>query len=145
MVKKIFLNKKGFVITIDSFLSITLVAIFVMLAFGYLSLIKLDSWNSIDLKNSSSDLISILDKTNTFQNALLSSSTEGVSSILNSTPNNICFESTVFNSDSTIVLHLIKTGCTKDSTQVYSVERSIVLNDNGNVSFFIARIEGWFK
>lgn len=146
MVKEKFLLKeKGFVITIDSFLSITLVAIFVILAFGYISLIKLESWDSIDLKNSSSDVISILDKTNAFENALLSYSTEGIFSIINSTPSNICFESTVFDNESNIVLHLIKTGCTKNSTHVFSVERSIVLNKSGTVSFFIARIEGWFK
>ena len=142
---KNFLKEKGFIITVDSFLSITLVAILMMLAFGYISLIKLDSWNSIDLKNSVSDLSILLDKTDSINSALLSYSTEGISSVLNSTPNNTCFESTVFDSGSTVVLHAIKTGCTKSSTQVFSVERSIVLNDNGVVSFFISRVEGWFK
>jgi len=143
--KIIFGKEKGFVMTVDAFLSITLIAIFVLLAFGYISLIKLDSWNSVDLKNSSSDVISILDKTNSFSDAILNYSTEGISSILNSTPNNICFESTIFDSSLNVILHSIKTGCTKNSSQVFSVERSIVLNNNGIVSFFIARIEGWSK
>jgi len=143
--KNNYLKEKGFIITVDSFLSITLVTLLVILAFNYVSLIKLDSWDSVDLKNSSSDVISILDKSNSFNDALLSSSTEGISSILNSTPNNVCFESTVFDSDSNIVLHTIKTGCTKNSTSVFSVERSIVLNNSGVNSFFIARIEGWVK
>ncbi len=146
MVKKNFLLKEnGFIVTVDSFLSITLVAILLVLAFGYISLIKLDSWDSIDLKDSCSDVISVLDKADYLSDAILSYSTENISSILNSTPNNKCFELTIFNSDSNIILHLIKTGCTKNLTQVFSVERSIVLNNNGSVSFFIARIEGWFK
>jgi len=143
--KIIFGKEKGFVMTVDAFLSITLIAIFVLLAFGYISLIKLDSWDSVDLKNSCSDVISILDKTDLLNDAIASYSTENISSILNSTPNNICFELTMFNRDLDVILHSIKTGCTKNSTQTFSVERSIVSNINGSVSFFIARIEGWFK
>ena len=143
--KIIFGKEKGFVMTVDAFLSITLIAIFVLLAFGYISLIKLDSWNSVDLKNSVFDTISILEKTNLFNDALLNYSTEGISSIMNSTPNNVCFESTVFDNSLNVVLHSIKTGCTKNSSQIFSAERLIVLNNNGNVSFFIARIEGWSK
>ena len=138
-------KEKGFIITVDSFLSITLVALLIVLAFGYISLIKLESWNSIDLKNSVSDLSILLDKTDSVDNALLSYSTEGISSVLNSTPSNICFESTVFDSDSIVILHAIKTGCTKNSAQVFSAERLIVLNDNGSISFYISRVEGWFK
>lgn len=138
-------NERGFIITVDSFLALTLVAVFVILAFGFISLVKIDSWNSVDLKNSSSDLSSVLDTSGVIKNALLSSSTEGILSILNSTPANICFESLVFDSDSNIVLHSIKTGCVKSSTQIFSTERLIVLNDSTNVSFFISRVNGWFK
>lgn len=145
MDKKTLWKEKGFIITVDSFLGITLIAVLILLAFGYMSLIKLDSWNNIDLKNSCSDLVSILDKTNVLNDSLLSYSTEGILDIFNSTPNNICFESTLFDDSFVVVLHAIKTGCTKSSTQVFSVERSIVLNDGATVSFFIARIEGWYK
>lgn len=143
--KKNNFNEKGFIITVDSFLALTLVAVFVIVAFGFISLVRIDSWNSVDLKNSSSDVSSILKSTGTINNALLGSSTEGILEILNNTPGNICFESMVFDSDSNIVLHSIKTGCIKNSTQVFSSERLIVLNDSGTISFFISRINGWFK
>lgn len=144
-IKKSNFRERGFIITVDSFLALTLVAIFVILAFGFISLIRIDSWDSVDLKNSSSDLSSILKSTGVVKNALLGSSAEGVLEVLNSTPGNICFESMVFDSDSNIVIHSIKTGCIKNSTQVFSSERLIVLNDSGTISFFISRINGWFK
>lgn len=143
--KKNNFGEKGFIITVDSFLALTLVAVFVILAFGFISLVRIDSWNSVDLKNSSSDVSSILKSTGTINDALLSSSTEGILEILNATPGNICFESMIFDSDSNIVLHSIKTGCIKNSTQVFSSERLIVLNESGATSFFISRVNGWFK
>lgn len=139
------IGEKGFIITVDSFLGITLVAIFVIMAFGFISLIRVDSWNSVDLKNACSDLSSILESENIISNALLSYSTEGILEVLDLTPSNICFESIIFDSDSNIVLHSIKTGCVKSSNQVFSTERSIVQNNGGTVSFFISRINGWFK
>jgi hypothetical protein len=138
-------SNKGFIITVDSFLGITLVAVFMILALVYLSLIRLDSWNSVDLKDSCSDLVSIMEKKGVIIDALLSSSSERISLVLNSTPSNKCFELIIFDDSSNNVIHSIKTGCVKNSTSVFSVERSIVLNDGSSVSFFVARINGWFK
>lgn len=138
-------GKKGFIITVDSFLGITLAFIFVILAFGFVSLVQIDSWNSIDLKNSVSDLSSIFESQNIISIALLSYSTEGVLDILNATPPSVCFESIVFDSELSIVLHSIKTGCNKNSNQVLSAERLIVVNDGVSISFFVSRVNGWFK
>jgi hypothetical protein len=139
------IGEKGFIITVDSFLAITIVAVFMILAFGYLSLVRIDSWNSVDLKNSCSDLASVLLKSDSINNALLGSTTEQISSVLNSTPSNVCFEVIVFDDSSSVVLHTIKTGCTKNSVQVFSAERSVVLNEDSDISFFVARVNGWFK
>ena len=137
-------SRKGFIITVDSFLGLTLMAVFMMLSLVYLSLVSLDSWNSIDLKDSCSDLVSILEKEGVIDRALLSSSSEEASFFINSTPQSSCFELVVFDSLGDSVIHAIKTGCVKNSSSVFSVERSIVLNDE-EINFFIVRVNGWFK
>ncbi|MGI6589837.1 MAG: hypothetical protein ACOX1V_04220 [Candidatus Iainarchaeum sp.] len=139
------ISENGFIITVDSFLGITLATIFIILALFYLSLISLDSWNAVDLKDSCSDLISVMEKNGVIVDALFSSSSEEISLILNSTPQNTCFELIIFDEESINVIHSIKTGCVKSSRSVFSVERSIVLNEGEGVSFFVARINGWFK
>ena len=113
------ISENGFIITVDSFLGITLATIFIILALFYLSLISLDSWNAVDLKDSCSDLISVMEKNGVIVDALFSSSSEEISLILNSTPQNTCFELIIFDEESINVIHSIKTGCVKSSRRVF--------------------------
>ena len=139
------MSEKGFVITIDAFLSVTVVVLFVILAFFYLSNVGSVSWNSIDLKTIVSDELSVLEKSLVFEDALERGSSELILSSLNSTPNNYCFEVTLFSEVFSPIVHTIKTGCTKSATQIVSSERVIIVQSDFGPTSYIARVEGWSK
>jgi len=137
-------KEKGFIITVDSFISITLVLVFVLVSFYYLSNVTINSWNTVDARTLAFDEGAVLEKSLALENSIKQSSSEPLLSIINSTPSGYCFEVIVF--DSTMVLptvHAIKTGCTKNSSTLTSVERAFVVRENSIVSVYIARINVW--
>ena len=141
-----FFSQKGFVITVDAFLGATLMFLLVILSFVYLSQTSMDSWNTVDLRNAVFDEANVLEKSLVLETAVKQSSSEGILSSLNSTQAFYCFEVSVLNpNDFSIVINALKTGCIKRSTDSFSFEKTLVVNSNGIVSFYIARIEGWSR
>jgi len=139
-------NKFGFVVTVDAFLGATLVLLFIVISFFYLSHVSLTSWDQVDLRNTVNDEAAILEKTNAFEYSINQSSSDVLLAKIDESYSNTCFEVTIIDpSTSMPVIHSLKTGCTKNSSEVASVERSFVVNDDENVSFYIARVEGWIK
>lgn len=139
------MGKKGFIITVDSFLGVTLMLLFILLAFFFVSRAVLDSWNILDLKGIVFDEGSVLEKSGVFENAIKSSSSEELLTYLNSTPSNYCFSATIFSSDLSVRFYAIKGGCVNNVTNLVSYERTIVIRDANSVSYFLARTEGWVK
>ncbi len=142
----IYVNNKGFVITVDAFLGATLILLFIIISFFYLSQVSLTSWNLIDLRNIVNDEAAVLEKTMTLEYSVNQSSSDALLSKLNESAMNVCFEVTITNPVTSLpVVHAVKTGCVKNASEVASIERSFVVNDGNSVSFFVARIEGWVK
>jgi|GEM_PF-1091783 len=138
-------SERGFVITVDAFLSVVVTTLLVLLAFFYLSWVSSDSWNVVDLKNIVSDEASVLEKNATFEDSVLRNSSELLEISLNSSPDPYCFEATIFNSSLSPVIHALKAGCSKTATQIISSERTIVVRDDAGSSFYFARVEGWIR
>lgn len=139
-------HEKGFVITIDSFIAVTLMLFLIVAAFFYLSKVSLTSYDSVGLRSVVFDELAVLEKNSVLEQAVLQSSSEGLLSSLNYSPANYCFEVIVFDSTvSTPILHTLKTGCVKTNKQTSSVERSFVVVDNDVASFYVARATGWAK
>lgn len=144
--KGFFMGEKGFVITIDAFLGITLMFALIIVAFFFFSQTELSAWNSVDLRNAVNDEAAVLLKGRILENALQQGSSELVLMNLNSSSDNYCFEVTITGAgSSSIVLHSIKTGCVKSSDNIAAVNKSVVVRSNSLVSFYIARVEGWVK
>lgn len=147
--KKFFSKKryaeKGFLITVDSFLSVTLIIFLITASLFYLSQAKSDSWNTVDLKYAVNDLSTVLEKNLGFENAIKQSSSELLLEKLDNSSSKYCFSSTIYNSDLSVQMSSIKTGCTKNAEDILSAERVIVVNSSGTISLYIARIDGWFK
>ncbi len=137
-------NEKGFIITVDSFISTTLVLVFVLVSFYYLSNISLNAWNTVDARTLAFDEGAVLEKSNALENSVKLVSSEPLLNSLNSTPSGYCFEATVFDSTmSTPIIHAIKTGCVKNSTKLISIDRAFVVRENAISSFYIARVDVW--
>jgi len=137
-------KEKGFVITVDSFISVSLILIFVLISFYYLSNVSLDSWNAVDARILAFDEAAVLEKSLAVENSIKLSSSELILASLNSTPSGYCFEATVYDSTlSTPLVHAIKTGCTKNSTNLTSVERAIAVKQGSIVTFYILKVVVW--
>jgi hypothetical protein len=137
---------RGFVITVDAFLGVTLILLFAVLAFFYMSKVSLNSWNTIDQRNLVFDEASILEKSLALENSVINSSSEEILSFLNQTPQGYCFEVTIYSSpDLSPKIHSIKTGCVKSADEYISIDRSFVVRDSDSVSYYIARVSGWSK
>ncbi|MFA6064468.1 MAG: hypothetical protein WCW44_01480 [archaeon] len=137
-------KEKGFIITVDSFISTTLVLVFVLVSFYYLSNISLNAWNTVDVRTLAFDEGAVLEKSLALENSVRLVSSESLLSSLNSTPSGYCFEATVFDASMTNpIIHAIKTGCTKNSTKVVSIDRAFIVRDGATSSFYIARIDVW--
>jgi hypothetical protein len=139
------MSERGFVITVDAFLSVTMIVLFIILSFFYLSKVNLSSWNSVDLKTMTSDELTVLEKSLVFEDALKRGSSELILSSLNSTPIGYCFEATLFSQSFSPIIHTIKAGCTKNATNIASNERVIIVPTDSTPLIYVARVEGWVK
>ncbi|MDD4251196.1 MAG: hypothetical protein PHX27_03325 [Candidatus ainarchaeum sp.] len=144
--KKDNLGSKGFVITSDSFLGLTILFVLILASMFYISQVSFNSWNNIDLINSARDVLIVFDKASYFENAILQGSSEVLVEKINSTPKSLCFELSLIPKDSSIPLIIaLKSGCFKNFNELIVVNRSIIVNDGASVSFFTARVEAWYK
>jgi len=140
-------EEKGFVLTVDSFLSVTLIILFILLSFFYLTKTSVSSWNVVDLRLIVGDEIAVLEKSGLLEDAIKQSSSEMILSALNDTPNSYCFSLTVYDYSSALapIINSVKSGCAEKGDEVSSVERSIVSRNSSDINFYIARLEGWVK
>ena len=138
-------SQKGFIITVDSFLGVTLILLLCTLSFFFISKVSLTSWNSIDLRNSVLDSASIIEKSLSAEESLLQSSSEEILGLINDTPDNYCFEVSILSSELAIYQHTQKSGCTKLSDEIFTAERTIPLKSESGTSFYILHVEGWLK
>lgn len=136
------MNKNGFIISTDSFLGLTAIAFIIIISFFYLSQISLYSWDSVHLINSARDVSIVLEKSNSLQNSVLLNSNELITQKLNSTPENICFEVLIFESDSSNPKMIaLKSGCVKFFREKFAVDRSFIVQDD----FYLAKVQAWYK
>ena len=138
---------KGFIITIDAFMGLSMLAFIIVISFFYLSTVSLTSWNTIDLINTTRDEVVVLEKQQVLENAMKQSSADLILSKLNATPDSHCFELSIFSEDNLDipVLYALKTGCTKDYAQLVVADRTFIVNTDTNVEFYVAKLGGWYK
>jgi hypothetical protein len=141
------MRSKGFLISLDSLLSLTVNMLLISMAFFYLLQVTTTAWNSVDLKLIVMDQLAVLEKSGTLENSVRQESSEPILSSINMTPHSLCFEVLVFNGEnlSVPVIHAVKVGCQKSFTELTAVERTLVMVDNSDVNFLVARVSGWNK
>ena len=70
------MHNKGFIITTDAFIGLTLLALITVISFFYLSTVVQSSWNTVDLINLARDEATVLEKQQIFENAIKQSSAD---------------------------------------------------------------------
>ena len=145
---------KGFFFTIDSFIALTFISAVILLSLFHISNVRLDSWNSIDLRYATNDLLVVLEKSGSLDSAfkekggeIITSSALPILADLNNTSQAYCFELIIFkNGDvSNPVFHVIKPNCSKESVEFASVERPLVIVKDNLIETYTARLGGWRK
>jgi len=141
------MHNKGFIISTDAFLGLSMLAFIIVISFFYLSTVDQSSWNTVDLIDLTRDEITFLEKQQILENAIKQSSADLILSNLNATPNSPCFELSIFSETNLSVpmLYALKTGCTKNYSQLVVADRTLVVNTDTNVQFYIAKLGGWYK
>jgi hypothetical protein len=140
-----FLKDKGFVLTTDAFIGVTLLALLMLTSLSFVSQIELNSWNFINLLSSTRDLSIVLEEDDVLKNAVLQNSSEALLNSINSTPSNLCFEVSVFEENNSVpVLSGVKAGCIKSFSDLIIINNSFVIRSN-DIGFYFSKIEGWVK
>ena len=138
---------KGFIITTDAFIGLSLLTFIVVISFFYLSTVSLTSWNTVDLINMTRDEITVLEKQQVLEDAIKQSSVDLILSKINATPDSHCFELSIFPETNLIVpkLYALKTGCTKNYDQLVVANRTVIVNSDTNIEFYVAKLGGWYN
>ena len=141
------MHNKGFIITTDAFIGLSMLAFIIVISFFYLSTVSMTSWNTVDLINLTRDEITVLEKQLVLEDAIKQSSADLILSKINATPDAYCFELSIFSGTNldVPVLYALKTGCTKNYSQLVAADRTFVVNSDTNVEFYIAKLGGWYK
>jgi hypothetical protein len=140
------LKSKGFILTFDAFLGLTLLAVLIIVSFGYVAQVNPIVWNNIDLINAGRDVSITFEKSNVFSNAIKQNSSELLVDKLDATPNSFCFEINIFESANLYVpkINVIKAGCNKNFDEFVVVNSSLVVN-NGSLDFYMVGVGVWYK
>ncbi len=139
------INQKGLFLSTDAFVGLTLVFVLILTSMVFLSQVSFNSWNSIDLINAARDEGVVLEKTLILEQSIKQNSSEHLVQALITTPESLCFEVNVFRKEDLLlpIMNAIKPNCVKYYKEISSTERTIIVNDNGVVLFYIARIGVW--
>jgi hypothetical protein len=140
------MKNKGFILSSDAFLGLTLLSILIIVSFGYVAQINSNVWNNVDLINAGRDVMLTFKENNIFENTVRQNSAEILLDNLNSTPNSFCFEINIFEESDTSVpiINVIKTGCIKNYDEFVVVNGSLVIN-NDNLDYYLVRVGTWYK
>jgi len=141
------MKSKGFVITTDAFIALTLLFLFTIVSLFFVSNVSMNAWNSVDLSLASRDEAAVLEKSLSFESAVLWGSAEPIVSIINASPEAYCFEVALYSESdlNTPVLFALKSGCVKSFSEISVSQRSVVVNSGNDLSFFVARVGAWYK
>jgi len=137
------MNNKGFVISIDAMLALSVMLVLFIAAAFYLAQVKSSATPSLFLKEFSMDTGMVLEKTSLLKNAIEKNSSTELSSFLNKLPKNVCLEVSIFNKDNleSAEITVLKSGCNADYSEKTSIKRGFLAGSPPE--FYIARISAW--
>ena len=142
------MGKKGFVITLDAFLSLVLVLVLVFAAYSAISGTTATAWDTVQLKTLAQDEATVLQKSRAADAANFVWSGMDLVEIMNVSPVRVCFESSIlYGPDRSVLVHALKTGCVKNASEIVAVERSFVtigVSDPSLIANDIIRVEAWW-
>ena len=140
-------NEKGFIISFEAIIALLVFAVLISTSLFYLGQVEPEARNSLLLKETATDAITVLDKTTILQNTINNGSSSEINSFLARLPYNMCAEVLIYsNTDlNTVIVSTLRQGCEKTFDELATVKRDFFTESNGNLEFYIAEINMWVR
>lgn len=135
------LKKKSLIFSLDALFAIVIAGIMILACFLYLSQTTTNIYQNQDIYKISLDSLAILEKDDTLKIAVETNSTTTPQLFLNSLPDQLCSNITIYTASSAAILSAQKTGCTAKNESTIAVRTFIANNSN----VYYAKMEAWYK
>ena len=132
-------KKKGLILTLDAIFAIIAAMAIITASLYYTAQVSKVPYNKQALNRISQDTLTILEKDDTFKNAIETDSNTSITLFLDALPDQICARIDLKSSAQSVVQSSSKTNCVSSDESVF-VRRSFV---NG-FSIYYAEIEAWY-
>ncbi len=140
-------KEKGFIISFEAIIALLVFAVLIGTSVFYLEQSVPEARNSLLLKETASDTLTVLDKTTILQDAIDNRSSLGINSFFARLPYNKCAEVIIYNESdlNTAILSVLRQDCEKTFDELATVKRGFFIESNGNLDFYIAELNMWVR
>jgi len=136
---------KAFIFTLDAILALMLCSILFLFTYSMLTKFQYSGVRETLLHDVSSDLLTSLEKNGTLQNAVRYSRTAEIRDVLSNASSTICSTITVYSSQNTPVLLVMRADCNCTGSRSAAVRSFVVPESNGTLSEYMAKMEACYK
>ncbi|MBI2598472.1 MAG: hypothetical protein HYW50_04720, partial [Candidatus Diapherotrites archaeon] len=139
--------KKGFVMSVDAIISLLIFfALFSATTF-YLGQVKFEAKNSVLLKESAMDAITVLEKNGKLEEAVKTNKATQIRSFLNKLPNSLCAQIQIFgeNDPANPLMTVLRPDCKKNFKETATFNRSFAVLNGATADNYVARITAWTR
>lgn len=141
---KIF-SEKGMIISVDSMIGMTLMLGIIVAAFFYTQTAPTINTNMENSFYTATSLSAIIEKNNLAERAISENASYMIKEVIEKTPERICVESKIEDSNGSVVSYSIKSNCTDKKTETAYAERTIVTNNSGVIAYYTLKVGAWIK
>ena len=140
-------KENGFIISFEALIALLVFAVLISTSLFYLGQVEAEARNSLLLKETAADVLTVLDKTNVLQSVIYRSRSTGINSFLARLPYNICAEVLIYSEAdlNTATVSVLRQDCEKTFGELATVKRDFFTESNGNLEFYIAELNMWVK
>jgi len=140
------MKRKGFIISVDGMLALAVTLVLFISAAFYLAQVRSEAVSTISLREFSTDLATVLEKSEIFENAVDTGSVSEIRSLVNKMPDAICLEVKIYGSDDLDVADsiVLREGCTAIYEEKTSAKRSFFVGGS-NPSLYLGEVSAWYK
>ncbi|MEM4662694.1 MAG: hypothetical protein QXM75_01605 [Candidatus Diapherotrites archaeon] len=136
---------KGFLFSMDSLFSTTVLLVLLVTTTFYIYSFRLDAFQSAALYDFASDFGTVLEKGGYLTKAIDENSVAEVSTLMNASALNLCIELRVYDSEdlNAVLFSTYKVGCVARYTERTSYKRSFFSNKTGKA--YLVEVLTWYR
>lgn len=141
------MNSKGWIISFDAVLALmVMLVLFVGISF-YFSGVKNDSLESIKLQEFGFDVLTVLEKSGELEEAVKENDATELKRFIEKTQSQYCLSLELYSSSdvNNAEISVNKSDCSGKYSELISVKRSFLVEENSDLNFYLAKARAWVK